>query len=245
VKAEPILRGLAVAGAAMVLAFVFFDKETPSAPPHAEAASNPAPTALPLKRSEATRPLRLPDPAHVDVLDAYAAARAAALEIQPGAELFGISSHGFLHGTLDLTKTSPDGGPGASLLVQFEHTGQDTSGPAGTAAAKNVAKRHVDVWVERDGLHLTIIEGEAFARKSGARPLGTLAEPTCSSRKAWATAVESGVPEDAEATFLLVGDDLLPVWSLRVPGQPGLHREIDARTCALVTRARTERPSGG
>jgi hypothetical protein len=174
------------------------------------------------------RPLALPDPAHVDILEAYRAAKAAALEIQPEAELFGISGGAFVRGTRDLTKDrdSLDAGPAMPLLFQFEYAGDSTG--------KGDVKRHVEVRVARDGLHIATVDG---GRESHGRSLPPLAEPTCSSRRAWATAVDSGVPEDVEATLLLHTEHDRLVWSLRVPNQPLHHRLIDARTCAVVARA--------
>ena len=222
-----ILLNIAGLGATAIMLLVFLRREAP----HREgAAPVPTPSAsVPITRSETTRPLQLADPAHVDVLDAYAAAKAAALEVQPGAELFGVSATGLSHGTLDLSGAPPsDAGLGPSLLFQFEHVGGGGAGP----------RRHVEVEVKAGGLRITSVEGPAVARAPGGGSLATLEEPTCPSRKAWATAVESGVPEDATATLLLRGGDGHLVWSLHLPGYPLKHREIDARTCAVITRAR-------
>jgi hypothetical protein len=182
-------------------------------------------------RAEVVRPLTLPDPAHVDMLEAYVAAKTAALEIQPGAELFGISGGAFVGGTHDLTKARDtlDAGPAMPLLFQFEYTG-DSRG-------KGDVKRHIEVRVARDGLHITTVDGAVLAGESRGRSLPALAEPSCSSRGAWATALDSGVPEGVEATLLLHTEHERLVWSLWVPNQPLHHRLIDAKTCALVSRA--------
>ena len=210
------LAGLAFT-AALVVVFVRWKRQHVGAP---TIPAPPASAAAPPARSETTRPLQLADPAHVDVLDAYAAAKAAALEIQPGAELFGISATGLSHGTLDLS------GPGPSLLFQFDH--------AGVADGGARVKRHVAVEVKAGGLRITSVEGAMLAGTPEGRSLAALDEPACPSRKAWATAVESGVPEDATATLLLRGGDGRLVWSLYLPRYPLKHREIDARTCELV-----------
>jgi hypothetical protein len=55
-------------------------------------------------------------------------------------------------------------------------------------------------------------------------------EPTCSSRSAWQTAMESGVPADAVATWELTRH----AWSLRVKGHAEYTRQIDATSCKLV-----------
>ncbi len=228
-KKAPVLLGVAGLVATATLAFVFLRR----AAPHAGAPAIPGPPAseaVRMTRSECTRPLQLADPAHVDVLDAYAAARAAVLEIEPGAELFGISATGLSHGTLDFSSTPPpDAGQGRSLFFQFERAGA-ADGGAGV-------RRHIEVEVKPGGLRITSVEGPVFARGSRGRSLAALDEPTCPSRRAWAAAVESGAPEDATATLLLRGGDGRLVWSLHVVGYPLKHREIDARTCALVTQA--------
>jgi hypothetical protein len=195
-----ILRGLAGIGAVAILAYVLLRGEGRRAALGAAAPEAPqglAAGSLHVTRSEVVRPLALPDPAHVDILEAYVAAKAAALEIQPGAELFGISGGAFVGGTHDLTKArdSLDAGPAMPLLVQFEYVG-DSKGKGGV-------KRHVEVRVARDGLHITTVDGAVPSHESQGRSLAALAEPSCSSRKAWATAVDSGVPEGVEATLLL------------------------------------------
>jgi hypothetical protein len=234
-----------------LLAYAFLRDRPPAVQPAAAAPYTTGfpggPAAARVMRSETMRPHGLPDPAHVDILDAYAVAKAAALEIQPGVELFGVSGAGFVRGTVDLGRAVHDGGsvgsadsapkppgtaaanagPDMSLLFQFEWAGEGD------------AKRHIDVRVGPGGLRITNVEGAVFAhpKSSGGRTLGPLAEPRCSSRKAWATAVLSGVPEDAETTMLLRSGEAGPVWSLWVPGRPEHHREVDARTCALVAGA--------
>jgi hypothetical protein len=229
-----ILRGLAGFGALAVLAYLFLRDGRPRAAPGMaapEATTGAAAESVHVTRSEVVRPLALPDPAHVDILEAYVAAKAAALEIQPGAELFGISGGAFVGGTHDLTKARDglDAGPAMPLLVQFEYVG-DSKGKGGV-------KRHVEVRVARDGLHINTVDGAVFSRESHTRSLAALAEPSCSSRGAWATAVDSGVPEGVEATLLLHTEHERLVWSLWVPNQPLHHRLIDAKTCALVSRA--------
>jgi hypothetical protein len=218
-----------VVTAAIVVVFVRRERPYASAP---TIPAPPASAAAPLARSETTRPLHLADQSHVDVLDAYAAAKSAALDAEPGAELFGISATGLSHGTLDLSAApSSDGGPGGpSLLFQFDH--------AGVADGGARVKRHVAVEVKAGGLRITRVEGAMLAGTAEGRSLAALEEPTCPSRKAWATAVESGVPEDATATLLLRGGDGRLVWSLYLPRFPLKHREIDARTCALVQTPR-------
>jgi hypothetical protein len=228
-KRETVARALAGAAAAALLAYLFLRDEKPPAMPARASFSPPPQAGGQVTRSETIRPLGLLDPARVDILDAYAAAKAAAQEIQPGVELFGVSGGGFVRGTCDLGKTVlADAGPGLPLLFQFEYVGAD--------GGKADVKRHIDVRVEREGLRVTSVEGAVFAREPRGRSLAALDEPTCSSAKAWATAAESGVPQDAEVTLLLRADGARLVWSLWVPGQPLYHRVIDAKTCTLVAR---------
>jgi hypothetical protein len=226
-KAILILRGLAGAGIVVALAYVLLRDERPGRRAAPATAPATAATTAPVSRADSTWPLDLPDRAHVDILDVYPAARAAALQVQPGVELFGISGTGLVHGTLDLAEArAPDAGPGAPLFFQFED--------GGASRGRNKVRHHVDVKVDRDGLHVTSVEGAVLSGEHEGQSLETLAEPSCSSRKAWAAAVESGVPEDARATFLLRGTPLLLVWSIHVPGNLSYHRTVDARTCAIV-----------
>jgi len=191
------------------------------------AASPAAPSAAtPTPAGSVIAAIEVADPTHVDLLDVYPQIKAIALRLQGDARLLEIHAFHVRRGTVDLSR---DG----RIVVQFRYNALDRSKPPG------------DEEVERP---ITVaIEGGTATAQLGTSAIrfrydsGALPDPECSTITAWATAVASGVPDDSVATLHYhdngAHSETSPViWSLRVDGQNKLHREIDARTCAIVER---------
>jgi len=169
------------------------------------------------------------DPEHVDVLEVYPQARALALRLQPEARLVSIIAFQVRRGTVDLTR---DG----RVSVEFDFKGLDAAKPPGEDKVER--KVTVEIKGNRAAARMrpsaTRLEDHGFL--SGALP-----DPMCTTKKAWSTAVASGVPDDAVGTMHYYNNRTFSpaspaVWSLRVDGHDELRREIDGRTGALVKR---------
>jgi hypothetical protein len=156
-----------------------------------------------------------------DIADVVARARTVALAAEPHATKLGmVVAFEVKHGALDTGQSN-------AASVQFPFRFQDPSMPPG----KDMNEGSINVHVA-NGAFTPMKINAAFQD----RDLGT---PTCSSRAAWATAVKTGVPEDAIATFHLYDNTPFSpksptVWSIRVEGHDEYRREIDAMNCKLV-----------
>jgi hypothetical protein len=88
--------------------------------------------------------------------------------------------------------------------------------------------------VKTEEVDVRVKNGQLTADRSEGNPaLTTLDMPTCGSRDAWRSAVQSGVPTNAIVSMWLTSHFDKPVWSLSVEGHPEYLREVDARTCRI------------
>lgn len=163
-----------------------------------------------------------PDPRKVDIAEVVRQAHALAVAQEPHVDkLSSVVAFNVTGGMLDTTQQNA-----ASIDFSFRYT--DPTKPPGQ---KDVVEGSVSVHVTGGGMNPRT--QSAFYRDKA------LADPKCSSRDAWATAVKSGVPENAVTTFHLYDNSPFSpksptVWSIRVDGHDEYRREIDATNCALV-----------
>jgi hypothetical protein len=157
----------------------------------------------------------------VDIADLVKEARAIAVATEPHATLLGsVVAFQVKGGMLDTGQSNA-----ASIMFSFRF--QDSTMPPG----KDMNEGSVTVHVANGELSSQKLN--AFYREKA------LVDPKCSSHDAWATAVKTGVPENAIATFHLYDNSAFSpksptVWSIRVDGHDEYRREIDATNCALV-----------
>jgi hypothetical protein len=206
--------------------------DEPAPPPSAAAGASGVPVVPVPPGADAAVALRVADPRRVDVLEVYPQAKALALRLEPGASLVSIRASHVRGGTLDLT------GDGR-ISMDFEFKGVDPTKPPGQdSIEKSIGveiSNRIAVARVRAGAH----------RLDGGR---SLPDPECPTTRAWRTAVESGVADNAVATLLYYDNRPFSpasptVWSLRVDGHDEMRREIDGRTGALVKR--WDQPSRG
>jgi hypothetical protein len=167
---------------------------------------------------------------HVDPLELLRQATAIALKLEPKAQFTGITTSGpLLHGTLDLRGE-------ARVLYRYEYSFFDRSKPPGQDKVEG------DVWVHASQGRFSgrRLDGSATTLKHLPVSAGSPSLlPRCPVKKAWAAAIQSGMPDDAVAQLLYevsVGHGGAPVWRLRVDGHPELDRDVDSMTCKVVGR---------
>ncbi len=148
----------------------------------------------------------------VELGDLLKQTQAIALARQPNAKLTSLVGTETRAGLVDATRAN-------AATVMFEYKFADASKPAG----KDVVQGRL-LLVVGSGRVLTI-EQPSYSATSE-----VLEAPKCASTSAWASAVQSGVPSDAVAKFLLYDQ----AWSIRVEGHDEYRREIDAQTCKVV-----------
>jgi hypothetical protein len=181
-------------------------------------------------------PVAAADPAHVDPADIIRQAVAQATKVDSGAKLISASFTEVRGGTIDLTAKERS----TTAHVRFQYRRLDASKPVGQDVVEGsfyimVHGRGFETWAHRQTPGIaTDLRPEA--PESRAFPLDP---PACSARRAWRTAVDSGVPDDA-VTELYWGkvEPFSPskrtAWSFRVQGHDEHRREIDATSCALL-----------
>lgn len=172
--------------------------------------------------------LAVADPRQVDVADVLGQTRSLARRLEPDAALTSIESAGLaVEGKYDLTT--------GSLSTHFEYRCLDATKPPGQD------KRSGQVFVfVRDGR----VRAE---RLPGAAVLLEIYPPLedrpCRTADAWRAVVVSGVPKEAQASFLysqpVVTADDGSVWMVAIPGHPEYQRNVDARTCNRLTQGNT------
>ena len=176
--------------------------------------------------------VQAPDPKQVDVLELLRQMQVVAAGQQPKAQLVSLHAPQVTGGLVDATVAS-------AANAMFEYRFQDSTKPPG----QDTVEGRIIVGVTRGAITTTTAGGA-----TGSRSLG---QPKCSSRDAWQTAVRSGVPQNAVATFHLYDNTPFSpksptVWSIRVEGHDEHRREIDAMSCALVKSwAPTTKPRPG
>lgn len=174
-------------------------------------------------------PIRADDPERVDLVDLFWQARAAAEKLQPSPGLVEISALRVVRGTVDTTGTS-------AAEYRFRYEGRNPSRPA----CEDEVIVGITVLVGAGTLKARESDGTTRRkdyRERQPRGDGELIVP-CSSTKAWAAAVRSGVPENAMATFAYGQPHLEGpgrAWEVYVKGPPAFEREIDPGTCEVVS----------
>ena len=169
------------------------------------------------------------DPKHADVVDLLAQSRAALEKIRPGAKMTILSFFDLRGGTVDLSAGRGDihhhGG------FNFNYAVRDPSKPPGqdvSAGMLVVALYYDEIHVVDTPVPPVVVQME-----------GSIGDPKCTSRDAWASAVKSGVPADAVATLSLQDHAAFTpktplLWRFSVDGHGEYGRDIDAATCAIV-----------
>jgi hypothetical protein len=214
----------------------------PRARPAADAGADPAATAPP-RRWEVleappcpappgretdgllTEPWRVRDPARIDLAELHDQARPMALRLEPNAKLVSISA-------LKLAAGGAFDGSEGNFSFNFEYRCLQQGAPPGEDLIEGV----VLVLAQAGTLH---------ASRVPVRPAptlmfrGALPEPPCSTVAAWTTAVASGVPADARASFVYseaTGSVGGASWLITVPGHP-YKREVDGQSCRLRAKS--------
>jgi hypothetical protein len=180
------------------------------------------------------------DRRQADLMEMFPQAQSLARTVVPGAVLTNLVAFEVRGGTVNL-----DALPQNKPVYTFEFSGYDKSKPPGQD------KVEATLWVHVDGENLAAWKIGAHA--TSLRMGRGLEPPRCSSKRAWKTAVDTGVPTNAVATFHYYDNKAFSpqspnVWSIRVEGHDEYRREIDGRTCELVKRwdnAATPASTGG
>jgi hypothetical protein len=185
--------------------------------------------------------IRTDDPGRADLLDMLSQAQALAQRLRPGAGLVRIYAGEVTGGTVDVRKSG-------AVTYHFEFDEYDKSQPPGkdhVLVAVDVVAGNGQLWAYTHG-GARVLRGDLEGKP--------LAIP-CASRRAWAAAVKSGVPENAVASFdyeaAFVFDppprpgqnNRRREWNLRVKGHPELRRSLDPATCEPFAKKTNNHPS--
>lgn len=171
--------------------------------------------------ADLAEPLRVHDPARVDLAELYDQAHSLVLRLEPNARLTAISA---LKEATDGTFDSAEG----NFSFNFEYRCLRAGAPMGQDLAQGMLLVFTQGGTVRAS-RVPVPEAPILAFR------GALREPPCSTVAAWATAVASGVPASARATFLYMeatGNAGGASWLVTVPGHP-FKREIDGESCRL------------
>ncbi len=161
------------------------------------------------------------DKKHVDLTDLIRQARAVALKANPRAVLTTAVIQKTVGGLVDTTGDN-------TADLGFSWSYHDTTKPAGADLVQG---------------HMTFaVYGGSFRTVTMPNAMGmekAIPDPACTSQKAWAAGVASGVPSNAIGQMHLYDNSSFSpkspiVWSIRVEGHDELRREIDAKDCHLV-----------
>jgi hypothetical protein len=164
-------------------------------------------------------PLVAADMHHVDIVDIVKQAHAPALAKESHARLTRIIAHRVTGGLIDAT--SPQ-----ACETTYEYSYLDPSKPPGQDKVAGM----INVGASMG--HLETLGGLPVTQHSP----GYIDEPTCRSKDAWQTAINTGVPANAVAEWQMYakGPGTPLVWSLSVDGHDEYRREIDGVGCKLV-----------
>lgn len=161
-----------------------------------------------------------PDLTKVDGLDLLKQARSAAQQMNPHAVLSSMHFPRVVGGTIDVAG-------GALAYFTFGYKYRDKTKPPG----EDTVKGSISVSLRKGAF--TVISSHGSERR--------LAEPACNTKDMWASAVKSGVPNNAVATvhyYQRGWRNKAGIWSVRVDGHSEYRRDIDGKTCALRRKYR-------
>ncbi|MEZ4308874.1 MAG: hypothetical protein R3F14_12625 [Polyangiaceae bacterium] len=172
--------------------------------------------------SELSEPLRVHDPARVDLAELYDQVAPLVRRLEPNAKVTTISA---LREAADGAFDSAEG----NFSFNFEYRCLRAGMPPGKDLVQGMLLGFVQGGIVRAS-RVPVPHAPTLERRGG------LPEPPCSTVAAWTTAVATGVPANARATFLYMeatGSRGGASWLIGVPGHDEYKREVDGTTCRL------------